>query len=54
MSNLLDEFLKQYNIFKIEMNSGLESHKYSKWVHVLSDKDAFSIYIWIVWIIGLL
>ncbi len=31
----------------------MKGHKFSKWVHFLSDKDAFRIYIWVVWLMGL-
>jgi hypothetical protein len=46
--------LDSYKVFKIEMENGLKGHKFSKYIHFLSDKDAFRVYIWVVWIVGLI
>ena len=42
--------MDSYKVFKIEMENGLKGHKFSKYIHFLSDKDAFRIYIWVVWV----
>lgn len=49
---ILENFQSSYKIFKIEMNTGLQSYKLSPIVDRLSNNDAFKLYILIVYLLG--
>lgn len=49
---ILENFQSSYQIFKIEMNTGLQSYKLSPIVDRLSNNDAFKLYILIVYLLG--